>query len=194
MNPIRSSVSNAWLRTATHEADGASFRPQSAKHVASKPNTFEPERKIQLDPNSLTAAMSLSNLADLLANVGQGISRNSDRHEPAVANQRLLKTGVSMVDEIIASTKVNGQMVFANVSKEKTAKAFKYQSEPTPDIVSYVFDLLQEASSKMESMHSSTTSEANNTVANLSLLEGRARSLSSSILGLQERSPLNQTA
>ena len=144
------------------------------------------------------AAQVVSRVADLIANVSEGLARNYEDHRPAVANQRLVDSASGLVDDIKTNTLVAGRPLFPSQSELRTSSPNAYSKSSavygkSPDTLKSTREFLDDVTRALHSLQPSTDEEVGRAVAVLGGLESRARSLLRFGDSIQQFAPFDQT-
>ncbi len=126
------------------------------------------------------AKVAAYQVADLIDNVIQGIESNQTANDPAEANHRLLATAVSLTQDVIRNTKVNGRNIFASHSAGGNSTIEVYeriatQSLASPPLVKRLSMALREVAQTMGSLSAGSNLETLRSIGYLNELGQRLR-------------------
>ena len=161
----------------------AASREPSLRLVESTPGAAAQPGQSLSERQESAAAHLMSQVADLLANVQDGIRRNLKVDEPAKANQRLLKTAVGLIEDMVDANRVAGKRLFAPLQPSGSSPLQAYAqmasvtSQKPNDFVLAAGAMIREVEDTLQRVPVSTTDEVGRSFTTLSALENRVRSL-----------------
>lgn len=182
---LRADSSHDPSLTVTHAGEAPSFdvalQAEQSYTSSHSPSLGERQNK--------AVSHLLSQVADLLGNVRDGIRRNLVADEPAKSNHRLLVTAVGVVGDMVQATRVAGRRIvsgpasFGSSPIDVYAKVASTTSQPPSDFVLAAKSLVREVDRSLKTLSVSTADDAGRAFSLLDGLEARLRHLDPSTAG-----------